>query len=60
MENSDLALQIGASISLFIAAAIVITTCVRNRCSKKPVGLKQSPSMEELTAIGVEDPSTNA
>lgn len=60
MDNGDLALQIGAGISLFIAATIVIVGCVRNRCSSKPVGLKQSPSMEELNSVAIEDPSTNA
>lgn len=58
-DSSDLALQIGAGISLFMAAVIVVTACVRNKCSKKTTGLKQSPSMEELTTITIEDPSTN-
>lgn len=58
-DSGDLALQIGAGISLFIAAVITVVGCVSSRCGKKKAVMKQSPSMEELNTITIEDPSTN-
>lgn len=61
MEDGDIALQVCAGISLFLAAAVVTIACARNRCKQdKLPSMKQSPSMEELNTIGLEDPSTNA
>lgn len=57
MTDSDTILEICAGVSLFIVASVVTTIFVRNICFKKQPTLKQSPSMEELTAVGVEDPS---
>lgn len=59
MDDSDLILQICAGISLFVAASIVVGSCIRYKLFKKEATLKQSPSMEELNNINLEDPSTN-
>lgn len=57
MADGDIVLEICAGISLFITALIVTVGCVRNQCKKDKIPtMKQSPSMEELTAIGVDDP----
>jgi hypothetical protein len=58
MSDSDLVLEIFAGIALFIAGAVSIGFCVKNSCKKKSPTLKQSPSMEELTNVVIEDPST--
>lgn len=57
MSDSDLILQIGAGVSFFIVGAITVVACVKNWRSKKEPTMKQSPSMEELTSIGLEDPA---
>jgi hypothetical protein len=59
MEDSDLALQIIVSISLSMIGSIVIFVCLKDRCKGKVLIMKQSPSMEELTIIRDDDPSTN-
>lgn len=57
MSDSDLILQIGAGVSFFIVGAITVVACVKNWRAKKEPTMKQSPSMEELTSIGLEDPA---
>ena len=57
MSDGDLILQIGAGVSFFIVGAITVVACVKNWRAKKEPTLKQSPSMEELTSIGLEDPA---
>lgn len=57
MADGDIVLEICAGISLFITALIVTVGCVRNQCKKDKIPtMKQSPSMEELNTITVEDP----
>lgn len=57
MEDSDIALQVCAGVSFFIVGAITVVACVKNWRAKKEPTMKQSPSMEELTSIGLEDPA---
>lgn len=58
MADGDNILEICAGVSLFLTAVVVTLACVKNACAKKEAPtMKQSPSMEELTTIGIEDPA---
>ncbi len=58
MADNDVILEIFAGIALFIAGAVSLGFCVKNSCKRKPPTLKQSPSMEDLNSVSIEDPST--
>ena len=57
MVDGEIVLEICVGISFFITVVIVTIGCVKNHCKKDKIPtMKQSPSMEELTAISVDDP----
>lgn len=57
MVDSDDILQGFLAATFVICGISAIGYCIRNRM-KNQTGLKQSPSMEDLTSVSTEDPQT--